>query len=243
MSNLKDENTDLLTQIANLTEELTQSKQSLLTNNTEQNIPLAEVEETSSNNSQAASNISDNKSNDSGLGLSDSLQNGPRLSDTEGNSVEDEKNEEVSPQVRTYFVKNGCRLIVFELPFIFFLAFSRSPQSMHQHPVWRLQIIMLAKGNETLYIFSLKHQRPLWWIALCTFRITGPKTITKACFQLHLYRTETYRISLLPELQSGTNDFERKESTTVRYDTIEVENSLNYFRRFTVLKVIVFPSL
>ncbi len=44
----------------------------------------------------------------------------------------------------------------------------------------------------------------------------------KACSPLH---TETYRISLFPEHSSGTNDFDTKENTTVRYDTIEVGNS------------------
>ncbi len=44
----------------------------------------------------------------------------------------------------------------------------------------------------------------------------------EVCFTLQLYRTETYRISLLPEHKSGINDFDTKENTTTRYDTIEV---------------------
>ncbi|CAB3998176.1 lisH domain and HEAT repeat-containing KIAA1468 homolog isoform X2, partial [Paramuricea clavata] len=100
MSNLTDEKSNLVTQITTLTDELAQSKQRLLTNNSEQTIiPAPELAEDSSSSSQTTSSIPDNKSNDSGVGLSDSLQNGPRLSDTEGNSVEDERNEEETPQV------------------------------------------------------------------------------------------------------------------------------------------------
>ena len=34
------------------------------------------------------------------------------------------------------------------------------------------------------------------------------------------------RISLFPEHQSGTDDFDIKENATVRYDTVEVESRL-----------------
>jgi hypothetical protein len=102
MSNLTDEKSNLVKQMTTLTDELAQSKQRLLTNNSEQTVmPATEVAEDSSGSSQTTSSIPDNKSNDSGVGLSDSLQNGPRLSDTEGNSVEDERNEVETPQVLT----------------------------------------------------------------------------------------------------------------------------------------------
>ena len=95
MNNLVNEKSDLLTQIDNLTEELAQSKQKLLSENTEQNVtPSLVVDE-----SQTTSSIPDSKSNDSGVGLSESLQNGPRLSNVEGNSTEDEKSEPVVAQV------------------------------------------------------------------------------------------------------------------------------------------------
>jgi hypothetical protein len=92
VNSLKDEKSDLLTQITSLSEELELSKKRLLTNNTEQSIPPTEGEEKPSTTSHAASNVSESKSNDSGVGLSDSLQNGPRLSDTEGSPTEDERN-------------------------------------------------------------------------------------------------------------------------------------------------------
>ena len=104
VNNLKDEKTELLTQITGLNDELALSKQRLLTNNTEQNISTTEVEENASSTSQATGNNSDNKSNDSGVGLSDSLQNGPRVSDTEGSPTEDERNESETTQVCARFV-------------------------------------------------------------------------------------------------------------------------------------------
>ena len=48
----------------------------------------------------------------------------------------------------------------------------------------------------------------------------------KAGFPLQPYRSEAQRISLFPDHQSGTNDFDTKENATVRYDTVEVENRL-----------------
>ena len=100
MNNLTEEKTDLMTQINNLTEELEQSKQG--TNSSEQNIRATEIEETSSSNAQSTSSIPDNKSNDSGVGLSESLQNGPRLYDTEGNALEDDRNGLETQQVLTF---------------------------------------------------------------------------------------------------------------------------------------------
>ena len=100
MNNLTGEKADLMTQINNLTEELAQSKQRTM--NSEQNISTTELEETSSNNPQSASSIPDNKSNDSGVGLSESLQNGPRSYDTEGNALEDDKNGQDTQQVLAY---------------------------------------------------------------------------------------------------------------------------------------------
>ena len=107
ISSLTEEKADLLTKIANLTEELTHATQRLSTNDTDQDLSPVGVEATSTpDNSQAAIDNHDNKCNDSGLGLSESLQNGPRLAPTDENCVDDEKNDVIPAQVRWQGVLN-----------------------------------------------------------------------------------------------------------------------------------------
>ncbi|XP_028391944.1 RAB11-binding protein RELCH-like [Dendronephthya gigantea] len=101
ISSLTEEKADLLTQIANLTEELAQTTQRLsTTDNADQDVSSAEVEASSTPDiSQTANGDRDNKCNDSGLGLSESLQNGPRLTPAEENCVDNDRNDVIPAQV------------------------------------------------------------------------------------------------------------------------------------------------